>query len=439
MIGIGVVVVALVVAGGIWGLRGFFTQSPGSSPAVASGVPSSAVPGSAGMWSSMGLTVHNNTALPHNNTVVLDSGVEDIALVVTSLDEAQTACAVTAVDEVTLSVLWTISSACWLYPTAEGLVIIQFGDGDTQHVQVVDTMTGTVTASADIRVDQSEMSVGGGLLYTQFESGDSPDVQATGCARDLTLGPCLWQGPGNTFWEQDTSVAVFGNYSWINTDDGIRDLRTGARAPFDSGCDQGDGPSVDRVLCETWGGGLETIQQVDTTTGKAIGPPITPMALLSFSDDSEVYVVLQDVSDTHSHLIGYSWDTGQQVFDTTVDANLCSGECYKPDGDNVSEFGNSFWAQYADASQTHFLAAFSLSTGQMLWSGANADLVGATSVEGHSTVYVSNGSQLTAFDADTVQPVLTTDIPAGLIARISGNHVVAFDADTNTLWVLKAG
>jgi len=425
VIGIGVVVVALVVAGVAFGVRGLSTQSP----AIPTGVPSLAESGAPGIWSTMHLT------LPNDTSQVIESDVDGIALISTNMDDTQTVCIVTAVDVMRLSVLWTMSTGCFLFPGAEGLVTVQTKPDNNDHVQVIDTTSGAVTATADFAVDQDTTAVGNGIVFVENQTGDNGATQ--GCVRDMTLGPCLWEGPGNDTWGTDATVDVFGNYSWINTSDGIRDLRTGAPAPFGSHADQCDGPSVDRVLCVTWGdSGEGTYQQVNTTTGKPIGPTITPMYFLSFSEDSSVYTFLQDESDTQSHLVGYSWDTGKKVFDTTVDGRVDTPDWMVPQL-AMGQAGGTVWAYYSDPSGADGLAAFSLSSGKIVWFGTDANLLGITSLEGYSTVYVWNGSEIIAFDANTGQPKMAVVEPENLVCSgISGNRYLYVD-DSGTLAVLN--
>jgi len=371
--------------------------------------------------------------------MVYDSDVDGIALISTPVDDQWSRCTVTAVNVTTMSILWSTSSGCAIYPSAEGLVIMHVNTDDTLNIQVIDTATGTVTASTDFASQGAVAAVGGGIVYTQSHSDIADSGEADpglGCARDMTLGPCLWQGPGNVTWGTDSTVDLFGNYSWINTNDGVHDLRTGARAPFGSGCSQADGPTKDRALCETRSEGPMTYQQVDTTTGKAIGPVVTPIILMSFSDDSSVYVFLQDQTDTQSHLVGYSWDTGDKVFDTMVDILIDQPGAPMPQL-AAGQAGSAFWAWYTDPSGTEGLAAFSLTSGDLLWNSAGASMVGIASVEGQSTVYVSNDTQLTAFDADTVQPVMTVDMPSDLTVTVSGGRPVALNHKTSALWVLN--
>jgi len=441
-VGVGIVVVALVVAGLVFGLGGLFskpevpqapvtTELPSEAteiPAAPTGVPSVDPSGVRSTWSMMQLTLSNDAS-------VTDSGTDNIAVISIPMDDGSGTCMLTAVNAETLSVPWIATSGCGLYPSTEGLVTTQDNPDGTVHVQVIDATSGSVTADTDLTAGDTVVAVGGGIVYIQDVSATS-DAD-TGCARDMTLGPCLWQGPGIATGNTDSPVAVFGDYTWINTVDGIRDFHTGAPAPFGSGCSQADGPTADHVLCEMRSGGPMTYQQVDTTTGQAIGPVITPIGLMSFSEDSSVYVFLQDESGNQSHLVGYSWDTGQQVFDTSVNVLLNPPSHLLPKL-AAGQVGSAMWAYHTELSSVESLAAFSLSTGTIMWDGANAGMVGVISVNGTSTVYVSDGLQVTGLDADTVQPVLTTDLPAGLTATIAGDHVVAMDNSMGIVWVLKS-
>jgi len=345
-----------------------------------------------------------------------------------------------------MAVLWTLApttadGCIEAYPSAEGIVTYEYASVSTlHHVQVIDAVTGKITASADLGPGVNVIYVGGGVIFTY-----GPDT--AGCARDMTLGPCIWQVSDIPPWGTDSSVGVFGDNTWVNAGDGVRDWHTGAPAPFGAGDYQCNGPSKDRVLCQTDTDSGYTFQQRNTKTNAPIGSAINPLFTVSFSSDTPTYVTLQDASAGHSRYIGYSWASGQAVFDTTVD-----GEAEQPDWPvptlGAGQAGNSFWTYQTDSAGNETLNAFSLTTGKSLWSGIDFTLLGFTSVEEHYMAYAQNDSQLVVFDADTAQPVLTTNLPYepcsypdclgdARTVRIAGNQVVALDATTGTLWVLN--
>jgi len=427
IIAIIVVVLALIVGGVVYIMRGSLSPSPTESttpPASQTAEPPSTTAKPApGTWASIPLVGLDDTS------EISYSSVDGIAFITTTTSSKT--CDITAVDLVKATSVWTISSYCdYLYASPDGLVAVQSNqNGD--RVQVIDIATGAVTAKATLSTNEMVLSVGGGIIYSQTQMNDP--TNSTGCARDMTLGPCLWKKPGNWAFDMDESVGVFGDYSWINTSKGVLDLRTGVRTKFGFGTNQCLGPTPDHILCEDSNGTANTYQQVDTTTGKRIGPVITPQVLVSFSADSSVYVMLLDVTDGKSHIAGYSWDTGQKVFDTTLDGQFDDG--YGPL--TTWQAGTSFWAYFTDPSGADGFAAFSLTSGALLWHDPSADPVGFTTVDGQSRVYVQNVNQLTGLDTTTVQPTLTTFVPDGLDAQVTGNHVVALDKTNGTLQVLN--
>jgi len=427
IIAIIVVVLALIVAGVVYLMHGSVTPAPTESTAPPASQtaepPTTTAKPAPGTWASIPLVGIDDTS------TISYASIDGIAFITTPTSSKK--CDITAVDLVKATAEWTISSYCdYLYASPDGLVAVQSNQsGD--RVQVIDIATGAVTAKATLGVNEMVLSVGGGIVYSQTQLNDP--TNSTGCARDMTLGPCLWKKPGNWAFDMDESVGIFGDNSWINTSKGVLDLHTGAPAKFGSGYYQCNGPTRDHILCIGSKGDSNSYQQVDITTGKRIGPVITPQVVVSFSAQSSVYVMLLDASDSQSHIAGYSWDTGQQVFDNTLDGLFA--DAYDPL--TTWQAGTSFWADFTDPSGAWGFAAFSLTSGAMLWHELNVEPVGFISVDGQSRVYILNVNQLTGYDTDTVQPALTTFVPDGADVTVAGNHVVALDKTVGTLQVLN--
>jgi len=425
IIAIIIVVVALIVAAVFFLFRGAPNPAPTQSttPTQTTEPPATHAPGT---WSAMTIPGLDNI------DDVIDSGVDGIALIRTNSSGGT--CDITAIDLVKLSSIWSISSFCELIPSPEGLVAVQVSDASTGQMQTIDVNTGAIIGSTKLSANEDVFSVGGGIVYTQITPADG--ISVTGCARDMTLGPCLWKAPGNPTIGTDNSIGVFGGNSWVNTTKGVLDLRTGAKAKFGSGFDQCDGPTQNHVLCEGSNDTANVFQQVDTTTGQPIGPKIEAMYLVSFSADTSTYVFLQDETDSKTHMTGYSWDTGQKVFDNNIDGQLDYPDWSVP---MLAwwQTGNSFWADYTDTSGADSFAAFSLTSGDLLWHDPDATPLGFTSVDGHSTVYVTIDNQLTGLDAATGQPILAATVADAQAVTIAGNRVVTLDAGTGTLQVLN--
>ena len=381
-----------------------------------------------------------------------DSGVDGMALAET-WDEAGGGCTITtitAIDLDALTVLWTRQGAfsCQgVTASPEGIVAVQYPAQGAPHVQVIDAVTGAVTAEADLTVGETVMEVGGGIIYSQTDT--------TGCARDMTLGSCLWQAPANPLYPRmdsdDSGVGAFGNYSWVNAGDGVRDGHTGAAAPFGSDGSMYVGPTRDRVLKVISPPEEQMLFQLWNTVANAPVAPATSGAGdtgrlftwgVSFSPVAPVFLVHQDGSSegTDGQVTGYSWDTGQQVFSSAIylpprATGLCYGHC-------VWLTGTTFWSEAQDPkgpTNPTPVAAMSLTTGATLWQQADAQLVGVTSQEGQDTIYVFTASRLTALNAATAEADMTIGLPPGATSVwVAGNRVVATAYDgSNTYWVLN--
>ena len=471
---IGVVVLALIVAAIVFILQDSpgptanqppvqpSTQPATQSPSAPSGLPAPTATHTPGTWSRIQL------ALPAGSTNnIVDSGIDGLALLESN---GNNGCTVTAIDLLNLAVLWTASTATtcsFIFPSAGGVVIETGSQSGPTHAQVLDPITGAVTADADLGENEAIMKVGDGIIYSQ-------DVATyTACARTMSLGPCVWQGAGNsTFSSGAQWGGVFGDFSWISGT-GVRDWHTGVPAPFgaDASVNSGwpwityAGPSKDRVLrvTGTTDGHEFALQPWDTAADKAAGQPLEA-DMLTFSDDTQTYVTclsgLDNPSVTDQATV-YSWTTGQKVFDVTLPSGTCLSGEYEYVGMSIPrdnneysfynarpgsndpyspwlfEVGNAFWLPSGDDADLTW-TAYSLSTGEALWNGIPTQApIGITSLEGHSTVWTLYGSTVMALDANTVQPTLTIDLPGPDFPQIAGNRVVAIDSSTDTLWVLN--
>jgi len=360
-----------------------------------------------------------------NRLTITSTSVPDVVLVAwcKSEDTSLNLGLLTAVDLKTQTVLWTKNLGTYAFGSnTRDLLIISEG-----ALTVVGPATGAVLAQTMLPPGAEWFDSAPGIIVTRQEGHL--------CVRSVTsLDDCLWT-PSDVEYG-----GIFGNGRWINTGDGVRDLRTGEPAPF--GADAGKdwtyyrGSSLSQVMRIAHDDEVGwTLQQWDTATDKGIGEPRVYQSFISSVNPGE-FAVLQKVDASTSSVQAYSWRTGEPMWPTAhVSASAAQG---------IASAGLALVAPTSRA--TSGCLALDSITGEQLWQDAGC----ASMIAGSRTAYVvtekapQEPSTVSAHDAMLADfPQLwTVEVPktATDIAGVAG-HLFAATIDNGTMhslvWVAK--
>ena len=233
-----------------------------------------------------------------------------------------------------MKILWTLSydtqgagDGVSLYADEGGLVFVK-QSGEERVLDVVDTETGKVFATATLGDSANVLSVESGLIVTE-------DYVSL-CARPLTdPGSCKWKAADPFLLATtDDNPTVFGAGKWVNTGKGVVELATGKPAPFGADANGGDvdepavyysGDAADRVFRVECSYASESAsdcryQPWNIEKDAALSAPV--MAAMVTAPAGEDYFVAVDRSFRISR---YSWATGKLKwrFDYTCPNGYC--------------------------------------------------------------------------------------------------------------------
>ena len=222
------------------------------------------------------------------------------------------------------TMLWSISvpPVKSAFATA-GYLVIQTADS----LRVVRAQTGRTVAEVEIMADEELIAAQAGIALT-VQGG------AYICARSLAdAHTCLWQANAIQI---DDSAVIFGDGSWVNTDDGVLDLLTGQPAPFGSDVARTAdrlvyylGSTHDRVFRyeqEMIDSDLTGphLQVWDIQNDRAIGSAMPGSDVVADASGS-TFVTTRTESARLLELTGYSWGSGAQLWQTTLEGASLTG------------------------------------------------------------------------------------------------------------------
>ena len=254
--------------------------------------------------------------------VVLDPGVGQIAIVGRQQQNGDEI--YRAFDLAKETMLWAISvpTAKQAFATA-GYLVIQTDNS----LRVVKAQTGRTVADVEIMADEELIAAQAGVALT-IQDG------AYICARSLAdAHTCLWQANALLI---DDAPLIFGGGAWVNTGDGVLDLLTGQPAPFGSDvAHTADhvvyylGPTRDRVFRYEQGmidsdlAGPH-LQVWDAQNDRAIGNAMPGGDVVADANGS-TFVTTRTESTRLLELTGYSWGSGTQLWQTTLEGASITG------------------------------------------------------------------------------------------------------------------
>ena len=357
------------------------------------------------------------SASPVAAPVVRESGIDGIDLAGWALDGGSYH--LQAVDSSTLRALWGPTQFHILAATQDGIVTAGV-DGGT--VGVLDPHTGNTIGTALSWQNYANTSVGGGMILAMDHS-DPANV--TVCGQKITApGKCVWTKSGPRL----TLSQVFGGDTWVDLGPEVVDVATGELAPFgkrplpepdSSGTipiDTFVGPTKDRILHRFNG-----YQLWDPQTDSARGPTMRLGGYLMY--DSELPNFMTAASD--GTVTAYSWQTGEQQWQTRLAPGFGSGPPYG--GDQI--YGNTLLVvDYSPSPSDNPLStagvwAVDAATGQIT---GHHPAPGFLSGVVAGVAYLKDGNTLTAVDATTLAPLGSLAYPApNSWVGVVGGHVAA--------------
>jgi len=357
-------------------------------------------------------------------------------------DAEQVEAMVAAVDLSTGQLLWNqtipataLGSNSYEMPTVgagNGTVAIQSGT----QIQMVDAVSGTVTASGTLTAGGFQEFVGNDFLTTDgitVTAHPIADPNATlWQANELpSVGPAL----------QSDAWTVFGGH-WRNTNDGVIDAVTGQPAPFGRDAHISsdgsqyvyyDGQSDTDVLrhfCDQTSCGVQ-IWDTASNTAKAlvISNDQYNQGAYACTDGSSDTIVTMALQSGPPMLTGYSLQTGRMLWQAQWPAPTSS--------DNTrycgSFAGNTYVVQ--DSVSYSGVIALDVATGLPVWSSTTNYTVTANS----GTAYLQFATFIDAYDGNNgFTPLWTIGSPAaGVQLQSVGGHLFATGASTGQAWVLS--
>jgi len=237
------------------------------------------------------------------------------------------------------------------------------------QIEAFDAKTGKVTDQAAAPSSATMVLwVGDGMVLVEDSVG------GTICARLIAdLGTCVWQA-SSMYVAGDY---VFGGGRWVNTGDGVVDVKTGQPASFgwDAGNFVGDdiyyeGASDARVFrvdvnynANVSPSQSTTYEPWDVTTDTVISPPVTADKVYADQSSSAYIAVVNTpyaaTAANRSTTNAYSWQTGELLWS-------------KPSGTYHYELkslfaGGSFLMPMPDESSIESIIAVDPATGNVTW------------------------------------------------------------------------
>ena len=314
-----------------------------------------------------------------------------------------------AVDLASMKILWTrsydtakVGDYVRLYADEGGLVFAKESN-KTTTVDVVNTLTGEVFATAAFDTGESVLAVESGIVITGDTFYDSF------CARTLTdPSVCKWRAPGVGL---DSIVShcplIFGGDKWVNTSKGVLELATGKAASFGADATNGNssdsmvyyvGDSADRIfrvdcLYVVGGNNICHYQPWDTEQDKALLPPVKANFGTALSGQ-DTFIGVEYMTEDSVQVTAYSWATGEKQWQ--VDQTCYYGQC---EFYNISaSFSGNFYALTLDWGNAFF---FDTRTGQEMFPDRTNDLLGGVRYVFISpqVVYLASQRAIIACDA----------------------------------------
>ena len=374
-----------------------------------------------------------------NNSVVIDTGIEDIVLLA-QMESLQ------AVDLSVPRVLWTTALYRYRATLGNGLGVIS--DKNYDNLSFVDLRTGQLRAITQFSHDDHIEYVGdNGVLTT-----DSGTNQL--CVRRYeNISQCEWRakvGP-----EDGNAPLVFGGGQWVNTGEGVYDLVTGEKAPF--GADSGHesvfyAGSRDTVIRVVDNGSSSIIQPWNTLTDLALSDPVTLQGyLLGFSTywfDGEdwPWILVESFADhSAANISAYSWRTGQQLWESQLSLGKDTMSCYILQTFDAVIGISMDTVKSEESLDCHAPdeAVVSSQTGQVLMHRDYINIAGASPQVAYLSFPASGSTRhvLHAYDmgSSSFDELWKFDGPGkGWFHYVTvANHIMAWSMDKGQLWVLE--
>ena len=475
---VGLVVVALVVAG-VFAFRGSRPKpGPTSSGASAPGAsaPASPAPGptsqnpsgpAATVQPPAANSIPDFLTMPKWSTPVeigwpngsyvrdvVSAGFGDVVIVTgTNSDQATDlrSTLVAAVDLASMKVLWSAnfdqkySGYDWVvvHIDPQGIVVETQGNNSTT-LQVVDPQSGNVIASAELSKRERVVQVVSGFIVT--------DSITDYCIRSITAPQdCQQTITGGSYMSMNMDFQpAFGGGRWLNTGRGVYDLSTGKPASFgsDAAGYSFDKPEVryvgdtpDRVFRVECSSDISTFvttctyQPWDTAKNKALGQAV-PASLVTMTGDGAAFVATTQDAKGSFQVARYTWPDASVVWKGDV-IQCADGYC-RLEGATAEITGRTYLLFASGQLQT--LLDAETGTVIKLDSTDMFRYPPTAAFGGQQVVYLGVSRDLLGFDGASgdFKKLWALQATAYMsIIKGAGSHVVGLEDSRCRLWVLE--